>query len=114
MATTVTSRSRTHHPSPSPPPSEPLIQPPIQPLTSLAGIRAGDVVEVRAILFDSLRAQCSALGYAEGTVVRCRSAGRASLLLVTPDGRTVPVDRDAARFIQVSRVNGAAGAQRSM
>jgi hypothetical protein len=112
MATTATSlsRSRTHPPSPSS--SSSSSQSLTQPLASLAGVRTGDVVEIRAILFDSLRAQCSGLGYAEGTVVRCRAAGRASLLLVTPDGRTVFVDRDAARFIQVSRIDGASGGLR--
>jgi hypothetical protein len=39
-------------------------------------------------------------------------AGRASLLLITPDGRTVSVDRDAARFIQVSRIDGTSGGLR--
>jgi hypothetical protein len=78
---------------------------------SLAGVRTDDSVRVTAILLDSLRVQCHTLGFGEGSVVHCRAAGRASLVLDTPGGRSVSIDRDIARFIKVSRVDAAATAQ---
>lgn len=72
------------------------------PTTSLAGIRAGDVVQIQQILFDNLRSHCAALGLTEGDLVRCRLDGHESLLLVTPTGRTVLLERGWARFIRVS------------
>jgi hypothetical protein len=80
---------------------------------SLAGVRTDDSVRVNAILLDSLRAQCLTLGLSVGSVVHCRAAGRASLILDTPGGRSVSIDRDMARFIKVSRVDAAATAQRT-
>jgi hypothetical protein len=76
--------------------------PSIPSTTSLAGIRAGDVVRIQQIMFDNLRAHCVELGMSEGDVVRCRVDGHDSLLLVTPAGRTVLLERGWARFIRVS------------
>ncbi|HEX6937878.1 MAG TPA: hypothetical protein VF158_00595 [Longimicrobiales bacterium] len=72
------------------------------PVRSLAATRTGDVVLIRRILFGTLRALCTDLGVREGDVVHCRAGTASHLLLDTPAGRTVPLDRDWARFIQVS------------
>jgi Fe2+ transport system protein FeoA len=69
--------------------------------SSLAAVRTGDRVRVLSILLEGARLYCEALGFAAGDVIRCRHAGRSALLLVTPGGRTVSLDRDWARFIQV-------------
>jgi hypothetical protein len=74
-------------------------------ISSLAAVRNGDRVRIHTILFDAARQYCEDLGFAVGDVVCCRNAGRSSLLLVNPDGRTVSLDRDWARFIQVRAVS---------
>lgn len=76
-----------------------------RPVRSLAAIVAGETVEIRRILFDAVRGLCTDLGVSEGDVVRCRADTPSHLLLDTPAGRTVALERDWARFIQV----GAAG-----
>jgi len=68
---------------------------------SLAAADAGEVVEIRRILFGVLRALCGELGIREGDAVRCRAATPGHLLLETPGGRTVTLERDWARFVQV-------------
>ncbi len=73
-----------------------------EPVRSLAATRTGDVVLIRRILFGTLRSLCRDLGVREGDVVHCRSGSASHLLLDTAAGRTVPIDRDWARFIQVS------------
>jgi Fe2+ transport system protein FeoA len=75
--------------------------------SSLAAIRAGDRVRIQSILIDGARQYCEDLGFGAGDVIRCRNAGRSALLLVTPGGRTVSLDRDWARFIQVRAANTA-------
>jgi hypothetical protein len=80
---------------------------------SLASVRTADAVRISGILLHSVRAQCKSLGICEGSLVRCRAAGRATLVLDTADGRTVPVDRDMARFIQVCRADSVAAAERA-
>ncbi|HEX7119446.1 MAG TPA: hypothetical protein VF212_11700 [Longimicrobiales bacterium] len=76
------------------------------PVRSLAATRTGDVVLIRRILFGTLRALCTDLGVREGDVVHCRAGTASHLLLDTVGGRTVPLDRDWARFIQVSAATG--------
>jgi hypothetical protein len=76
-------------------------------VSSLAAVSSGDRVRIRNVLGATLRRQCDAVGLAQGDVVQCRTAGRASLVLVKAGGRTVLLDRDSARFIQVS-ADGAA------
>ena len=68
---------------------------------SLAATRSGDSVEIRRILFGALRDLCTDLGLFEGQWVRCRAGTASQLLLETGDGRTVALQRDWARFIQV-------------
>jgi hypothetical protein len=68
---------------------------------SLAAIDTGEAVEIRRILFDVLRGLCADLGVQEGDVVRCRANTSSHLLLETPTGRTVALERDWARFVQV-------------
>lgn len=69
---------------------------------SLAATRTGEAVLIRRILFGALRSFCTALGLREGDVVRCRAGTPSHLLLETASGRTIPLERDWARFIQVS------------
>jgi hypothetical protein len=71
--------------------------------TSLAGVEAGDLVRIHSIPATGVRTYCEAVGIMAGDVVTCRSAARYSLLLITPRGRTVSLDRDRARFVRVSR-----------
>jgi hypothetical protein len=73
-----------------------------EPVRSLAATRTGDVVLIKRILFGTLRSLCTDLGVREGDVVHCRAGSASHLLLDTPTGRTVPLDREWARFIQVS------------
>lgn len=75
---------------------------PPDPVHSLAAARAGDVVVIRRILFGALRALCADLGLLEGDVVFCRAGTATHLVLRTAKDRTIPLDRDWARFIQVS------------
>jgi hypothetical protein len=75
-------------------PSDPLVR-------SLAEVRPNDLIRVEHILFDSLREECHGIGIAEGDVLRCRRSSRAVLLLETSAGRTLILDSDWARFIQV-------------
>lgn len=69
---------------------------------SLAAAAAGEAVEIRYILFDGVRGICAELGVEEGDVVHCRAGTPSHLLLETPGGRTVAVDRSWAQFIHVS------------
>jgi hypothetical protein len=72
-------------------------------ISSLAAVTSGDRVCIRNMMGDTVRSHCDAVGLTAGAVVQCRTAGRASLVLVDASGRTVSLDRDLARFIQVSR-----------
>ena len=73
-----------------------------EPVQSLAGTAAGQAVQIRRILFGALRSLCADLGVREGDVVRCRAGTSTHLLLETNAGRTVRLERDWARFIQVA------------
>ena len=73
-----------------------------EPLRSLAGTGTGEAVEIRHILFDTLRTLCDNLDVHEGDVVKCRAGTATQLLLETRHGRRVTLQRDWARFIQVS------------
>jgi hypothetical protein len=68
---------------------------------SLAATRSGERVEVRRILFQGLREHCSDLDIHEGDVLRCRAGTASQLILETAGGRTVSLQRDWARFIEV-------------
>ncbi len=73
------------------------------PLTqSLAATQTGDVVVIQRILFEGLRSRCSELDIYEGDTVRCRAGTNSQLMLDTQRGRTVALERDWARFIQVA------------
>ena len=73
-----------------------------EPLRSLAATGTGEEVEIRRILFDTLRTLCDELDVHEGDVVKCRAGTTTQLLLETQHGRRVTLQRDWARFIQVS------------
>lgn len=72
-----------------------------EPVRSLASMRAGESVMIRRILFGALRTLCAELGVQEGDVVVCRAGTPTHLVLRTATGRTIPLDRDWARFIQI-------------
>lgn len=74
---------------------------------SLAATQTGDVVLIQRILFEGLRTRCSELDIFEGETVRCRAGTSSQLVLQTQRGRTVALDRDWARFIQVARLSTA-------
>ena len=72
---------------------------------SLASATLHDVgedarVRIRTILFELIREACASHGVHAGQIVRVRRSGEA-LLLELPRGRTVPVSREWARFIEV-------------
>jgi hypothetical protein len=73
-----------------------------QPLRSLAATGTGEAVEIRRILFNRLRTLCDQLDVHEGDVVKCRAGTSSQLVLETQHGRRVALQRDWARFIQVS------------
>jgi hypothetical protein len=77
-------------------------RPEVSPPSSLAAVAQGDEIQIQAILINSVRAYCEALDISVGDTVRCRVAGRAAILLVTPRGRSVSIDVDQARFIKVT------------
>ncbi len=73
-----------------------------EPIRSLAAADTGEAIEIRRILFGALRNLCADLGVHEGEVVRCRACTPSQLLLETPAGRVVALERDWARFIQIA------------
>ncbi|MGH7466368.1 MAG: hypothetical protein ACRENP_00125 [Longimicrobiales bacterium] len=75
---------------------------------SLAASQKGDVILIQRILFEGLRARCSALDIFEGELLRCRASTASQLLLETPRGRVVSLERDWSRFIQVTTQPSAA------
>lgn len=76
---------------------------------SLAGVHRCDVFRLERILGDGLRELCDRLDLHEGDVVECRTDAGPWLMLETAHGRTVALERDWARFIQVA----AAGSSKS-
>lgn len=68
---------------------------------SLATAAAGQAVEVREIRGARLREFCRELGVREGDVLRCRVSGATHKILVTASGRTIVLEQDWARFIDV-------------
>lgn len=65
---------------------------------------AGEAVEVREILGERLRAFCHDIGVNEGDVLRCRVNGPTHKIMVTASGRTIVLEQDWARFIEVGEV----------
>ena len=69
---------------------------------SLTTVTPGSAVEVREILGEGLRAFCHEIGINEGEVLRCRADGATHKIMVTASGRTIVIEQDYARFINVS------------
>jgi hypothetical protein len=61
---------------------------------------------IRRILFGTLRKFCADLGVYEGDIVSCRAGTSTHLVLRTAAGRTIPLDREWTRFIQISEPAG--------
>jgi hypothetical protein len=70
---------------------------------SLAHIEPRQHVRIRSILFSTLREFCRDIGLHEGDEVVCRRASATILVLRAANGRTVLLERDRARFIEVDR-----------
>lgn len=68
----------------------------------LAEVSASERVRVERILFHVLQDLCYDLGLEEGDVLRCRRASRSFIVLETAGGRTIIMETDWARFIEVS------------
>lgn len=68
---------------------------------SLAAATVGQVVEIREIQGEGLRAFCHEIGLNEGDVLRCRVNGTTHKIMVTTSGRTIVIEQDFARFICV-------------
>lgn len=73
----------------------------------LAQALPDETVRIERMLFKVLRDLCIGLGVVEGDVVRCRTVTESIVLLETPGGRTIVIDQDWARFIEVGPVDGA-------
>jgi hypothetical protein len=71
---------------------------------SLAVAAPGELVKVEIILFDALRARCAELGITAGDTLRCRSITHSLMTFETARGRTVALEREWARFIQIDWV----------
>ena len=84
-----------------------------EPIRSLAAADTGEAIEIRRILFGALRNLCADLGVHEGEVVRCRACTPSQLLLETPAGRVVALERDWARFIQIAAAGQSESPRRS-
>lgn len=67
----------------------------------LADVGVSETVRVERILFHVLKDLCYDLGVEEGDVVRCRRSSRSFLVLENPAGRTIILEMDWARFIEV-------------
>jgi len=72
---------------------------------SLAMASAGQAVEVREILGERLREYCHDIGLHEGDVLRCRVNGPTHKIMTTASGRTIVLEQDWARFIDVYEVS---------
>lgn len=71
---------------------------------SLADMRSGEDAEIGDIAFETIREQCPALGLRVGTVVHCAESRGRELVLQTPEGQELAVDRFYAAFIEVRPV----------
>lgn len=72
-------------------------------IETLAAVSVGDDIEiVRVLLHDGASSDPLRI-LRGGRQWRCRFSGAVSLLLVSPAGQVVSVQRDAARYIQVRR-----------
>jgi hypothetical protein len=71
---------------------------------SLADIQPDERVAIEHVLFGTLKALCDELGIHEGKEVRCRRSTRSVLVLENETGRTVILDQDWARFVEVRSV----------
>jgi hypothetical protein len=74
---------------------------------SLAEVQPDQLVRVEHILFDMLKDLCHGIGIVEGDVLRCRRSSRAVVLLETAAHRTVIMDGDWARFVQICVLDSA-------
>ncbi len=76
---------------------------PASPVAALENAVVGETVVLRCILFDGIRSRFQAAGIAEGVRIRLLTRTPHEIVLETRDGRRVRLERDEARFVQVSR-----------
>jgi hypothetical protein len=81
-------------------------------MRSLADVAPEQTVRVERILFEMLRELCHSKGLDEGDLVECRRASDKVVILRNGAGRSVIVDADWARFVQVSLSEPAERAER--
>ena len=67
---------------------------------SLAEIASNENARIRSILFTMLRDLCRDLGLEEGDEVVCRKAS-STVLILHARGKTIVLERDLARFIEI-------------
>ncbi len=72
---------------------------------SLIDITVGERVAVGAVLFDTVRDHCSAIGIQPGVVMRCECCTSRSVLLQREDGMRIEVDRVYAAFVEVEQLH---------
>ena len=73
---------------------------------SLAETTSDEVVTVRRILFECIKAHCAELGVHEGDLVRVGDDGAPTFTLRRHDGRIVRCPPELARFVEVQDVAG--------
>jgi hypothetical protein len=71
----------------------------------LAQALPDETIRIERVLFKVLRDLCSGLGLSEGDVLRCRTVSETVVLLESPGGRTIVIDQEWARFIEVRTAN---------
>ncbi len=72
------------------------------PTRSLATIVRGELLEIRCIIFDGVRAVCERAGLQLGDHVRCRDVTPTRLLLETDEGKVTWLDRRWAHFVEAA------------
>ena len=77
-----------------------------RPARSLATIVRGELLEIRCILFDGVRAVCATAGIQLGDRVRCRDVTDSRLLLETAGGHVTWLDRRWASFVEAAEAAG--------
>lgn len=70
---------------------------------SLVDVTPGETVEIRQVIFDSLREYCAELGVHKGDHLTLVEGDLSNLLLEEDDGRLVRCPCEFARFVEVAR-----------
>lgn len=71
---------------------------------SLAVVSAGRAVQVKTVLFGTVRSYCHEFGIRDGAVLECLTQGRSGVEVQMPDGSKTRVPREYAWFISVDEL----------